>query len=68
VEAFCIHQPNKFSELFARQAITLIGENLPIALKDGSNLKAREGLHLAATMASISILARSATSPTISAP
>jgi alcohol dehydrogenase class IV len=56
VEAFVSNQPNKFSELFAKKAITLIGENLPLALKDGGNLKAREGLHLAATMASISIL------------
>jgi alcohol dehydrogenase class IV len=56
IEAFVSNQPNKFSELFARQAMTLIGKNLLAACDDGSNLEAREGLHLAATMASISIL------------
>jgi alcohol dehydrogenase class IV len=56
VEAYVSNQPNKFSELFALEAITLIGQNLLTAVKDGSNLKAREALHLAATMASMSIL------------
>lgn len=56
VEAFVSNQPNKFSALFAKQAITLVGKNLLAALQDGRNLEAREGLHLAATMASMSIL------------
>lgn len=56
VEAFVSNQPNKFSELFAKKAITLVGANLATAVQDGSNLKAREGLHLASTMASMSIL------------
>lgn len=56
VEAVVSNQPNKFSQLFGMQAITLIGRNVLTAVKDGSNLKAREALHLAATMASMSIL------------
>jgi alcohol dehydrogenase len=56
VEAFVSNQPNKFSELFAKQAITLIGKHLPAAVKNGKNMEAREGLHLASTMASMSIL------------
>lgn len=56
VEAYVSNQPNKFSELFAKQAITLVGKNLLMACRHGDNLEAREGLHLAATMASISIL------------
>jgi alcohol dehydrogenase class IV len=56
VEAVVSNQPNQFSQLFGMQAITLIGQNLLTAVKDGSNLKAREALHLAATMASMSIL------------
>ena len=56
VEAVVSNQPNKYSDLFGFKAISLIGENLLAAIEDGSNLKAREGLHLAATMASMSIL------------
>jgi alcohol dehydrogenase class IV len=56
VEAVVSNQPNKFSQLYGMQAITLIGRNLLTAVKDGGNLKAREALHLAATMASMSIL------------
>jgi alcohol dehydrogenase class IV len=56
VEAYVSNQPNKFSELFGLQAISLVGHNLVTAVKDGANLKAREALHLAATMASMSIL------------
>jgi alcohol dehydrogenase class IV len=56
VEAVVSNQPNKYSELFGFKAISLIGENLLAAIGDGGDLKAREGLHLAATMASMSIL------------
>ena len=56
VEAVVSNQPNKYSELFGFKAISLIGENLLAAIADGGDLKAREGLHLAATMASMSIL------------
>ncbi len=56
VEAVVSNQPNEFSRLFGMKAISLIGENLITAVRDGGNLKAREALHLAATMASMSIL------------
>lgn len=56
IEAVVSNEPNKFSELFASQAITLIGKYLPIACGDGNNMEAREGLMLASTMASMSIL------------
>ncbi|SHI21663.1 1,3-propanediol dehydrogenase [Sporobacter termitidis DSM 10068] len=56
VEAVVSNQPNEFSQLFGFEAIRLIGENLPEAVRDGGDLKAREGLQLAATMASMSIL------------
>ncbi len=56
VEAVVSNQPNEFSQLFGFEAIRLIGENLPAAVRDGGNLKAREGLHLASTMATMSIL------------
>ncbi len=56
VEAVVSNQANKYSDLFGFKAISLIGENLLAAVENGGNLKAREGLHLAATMASMSIL------------
>ena len=56
VEAIVSNQPNEFSQIFGFEAIRLIGKNLPEAIKDGGNLKAREGLHLASTMATMSIL------------
>jgi alcohol dehydrogenase class IV len=56
IEAVVSNEPNKFSEFFASQAITLIGKYLPIACRDGNNMEAREGLMLASTMASMSIL------------
>lgn len=56
VEAVVSNQPNEFSQLFGFEAIRLIGENLPAAVENGGNLKAREGLHLASTMATMSIL------------
>ncbi len=56
IEAIVSNEPNAFSELFGSQAITLIGKYLPIAVRDGGNIEARESLLLAATMASMSIL------------
>ena len=56
VEAVVSNQPNEYSQIFGFEAIRLIGENLPEAVKNGGNLKAREGLHLASTMATMSIL------------
>ena len=56
VEAVVSNQPNEYSQLFGFEAIRLIGENLVAAIRDGGNKKAREGLHLASTMATMSIL------------
>lgn len=55
-EAVVSNEPNKFSELFGSQAISLIGKYLPAACRNGNDLEAREGLMLASTMASMSIL------------
>ena len=56
IEAVTSGAPNVFSELIGLKAISLISQNLPIVIKDGSNLEARSGMHLAATMATMSIL------------
>ena len=56
IEAVTSVEPNVFSELLGLKAISLIAENLPIVIKDGGNLEARSGMHLAATMATMSIL------------
>lgn len=44
---------NEFSDGLALQAIRLVFEYLPKAVKEGSNLKAREKMHNAATMAGL---------------
>ena len=56
IEAVTSGEPNVFSELIGLEAISLIAKNLPIVIKDGNNLEARSGMHLAATMATMSIL------------
>ena len=56
IEAVTSGEPNVFSELIGLEAISLIGKNLPIVVKDGGKLDARAGMHLAATMATMSIL------------
>ena len=56
IEAVTSGAPNVFSELLGLEAISLIAKNLPIVIKDNSNLEARSGMHLAATMATMSIL------------
>ena len=56
IEAVTSREPNIFSELLGLEAISLIAKNLPLVVKDGSNLEARSGMHLAATMATMSIL------------
>jgi alcohol dehydrogenase len=42
-----------FGDLFAEKAITLVGQFLRRAVKDGSDLEARTGMALAATMAGL---------------
>ena len=56
IEAVTSNEPNVFSELLGLKAISLIAQNLPIVIKDNANLEARGGMHLAATMATMSIL------------
>jgi len=56
VEAVTSGEPNFISELLGLKAISLIAQNLPIVIEDGGNLEARSGMHLAATMATMSIL------------
>lgn len=46
---------NKFGVAVGKKAITLISKYLPIVCKDDSNIEAREGIRLAATMASMSM-------------
>ena len=56
IEAVTSSEPNAFSELIGLKAISLLAENLPIVINDNSNLEARGGMHLGATMATMSIL------------
>ncbi|SHI12756.1 1,3-propanediol dehydrogenase [Sporobacter termitidis DSM 10068] len=56
VEAFTSGEPNAISDVLAREAISLIGKNLPAVFKNSADLKAREGLQLAATLAGLSIM------------
>jgi len=51
VEAMCTITPNEISNGMALRAIRLIKENLPLAVADGRNEKARLNLQVAATMA-----------------
>ena len=44
---------NEFSDALALKAIELIFEYLPIAVKDGSNIQARDYLHQASTIAGL---------------
>ncbi len=56
IEAFISNEPNCFSDLLAETGISLIAQNLPKVVKDGSDLKARENQMRAATMCAMSIL------------
>jgi aldehyde dehydrogenase (NAD+) len=51
IEAMTSTMANKICDGMALQAIRLINENLPLAVADGKNEKARLNLQLAATMA-----------------
>ena len=56
IEAVTSGSPNMISELLGLKAISLIARNLPVVIEDNSNLEARGAMHLAATMATMSIL------------
>ena len=54
-EALTSKAHNRISEVLAKEAITLIARNLPVACREGSNIEAREGMSLAATLAGMSL-------------
>lgn len=56
IEAYISNEPNAFSDILAKEAITRVAANLPIVAKDGQNIPAREEMHLAATLGAMSIL------------
>ena len=51
VEAFFSPTAHPYTDAFAIQSIQLILEHLPVAVKDGNNLKAREKMLIASSMA-----------------
>ena len=53
VEARSSQWRNYYSDIFAEKAIELITTNLPLVLKDPDNRKAREEVHIGASMAGI---------------
>ena len=55
IEAYTIEWKNDFADAMAIQAIKLVFEFLPKAVKDGQNIECREKMHNAATMAGIAI-------------
>ena len=55
IEAYTIQWRNDFSNPFALQAIKTVFKYLPKAVEEGQNLKYREEMHNAATMAGIAI-------------
>ncbi|MER1987435.1 MAG: iron-containing alcohol dehydrogenase [Solibacillus sp.] len=55
VEAVTSKQSNRISDVLGLEAITLVGKHLATAVNDGFNLKAREGMALAATLAGMSL-------------
>jgi len=69
-DAFChafesINNPNTgaYVDLLAREAIHLVVKNLPLVLKDGADLKAREKMAWADTLAGLSIASAGVTLP-----
>ncbi|WP_338449466.1 iron-containing alcohol dehydrogenase [Niallia oryzisoli] len=55
VEAVTSKSSNRISDVLGLEAITLVGKHLRTAVHDGSNLEAREGMALAATLAGMSL-------------
>ena len=51
LEAYVSTQANPVSDMYARQAITLISENLPLAYAHGGNLEARSNMLLGSLLA-----------------
>ncbi len=55
VESYTSRLANSFCELTGREAFTLVGKYLVRAVENGSDLEAREGMMLAATLGGISM-------------
>ncbi len=53
VEARSSQWRNYYSDIFAEKAMELITQNLPIVIKDPENIRAREEVHIGASMAGI---------------
>lgn len=53
VEARSSQWRNYYSDIFAEKAFELITNNLPLVLKDAENLRAREEVHIGASMAGV---------------
>lgn len=52
-EGYIAKVSNEISDIFALKSISLISANLPLAYKDGNNIKARENMALASTLSGI---------------
>jgi len=55
VELITSRIPNRFSEVFGKEAIRLITKYLPIACRDGANIEAREAMSLSASMCGVAL-------------
>ena len=53
LESFFTTQPNSFADALALRAARLIVDNLPIAVKDGTNIEARGELQIASAIACV---------------
>lgn len=57
LESFLSKMANPLSEMYALQTIGLVAENLPLAVKDGRDMTARENMAIAALCGGISLIA-----------
>ncbi|MBU0462970.1 MAG: iron-containing alcohol dehydrogenase [Proteobacteria bacterium] len=55
IEAYTARSTNHVAQAYARECIELVTKHLPIAVKDGKDLKARSGMSLAATLGGLAI-------------
>ena len=55
IEAYTARTTNPVAQAYARECIQLVARHLPRAVKDGSNLEARSGMSLAATLGGLAI-------------
>ena len=55
IEAYTARTSNPIAQAFARECIQLVSRHLPRAVKDGSDLEARSGMSLAATLGGLAI-------------